>query len=342
MIWLNWRQFRLQALVGAAALAVIACYLVYLGMDIRDAHDAYRSHCTDPGACAQAESQFTGSYRDTLLFLAAGLALIPAVLGSFWGAPLVARELELGTHRLVWNQGVTRRRWLLGRVAFVGLAAMILTGLAGLLLTWAASPYDQVAGDRFGTVAFGARNIVPIGYAFLAFALGAVAGLLMRRTLPAMAVTGVVFLAVQFAVPNLVRPHLMPPERTTLPMTARHINEATNLGDITGAPVIGGLRVPGAPDAWISDTSPLRTADGRTVAESAFNACLDTPPSPPGSGAEGRFGDAAVCLSELDLHVDIEYQPSGRYWAFQAIETGLYLAVGAILIAVAVRRIGRT
>lgn len=338
MIWLNWRQFRLQSLAGALGLALIAGYLLYLGMDIRDAHDAYRSRCADPAACAQAGSQFQSTYTNTLLFLAAGLGLIPVVIGVFWGAPLIARELELGTHRLVWNQSVTRRRWLIGRMAFVGLAAMILPGLAALLLTWAAFPYDQVASDRFGTVEFGARNIVPIGYGLLAFTLGTTVGLFVRRTLPAMAVTGVVFLVVQFTVPNLVRPHLMPPEKATLPMTVQTINQARNLGSITGAPVIGGLRVPGAPDAWISETSPLRTADGRTLGESAFNECLDTPPK---TGAGGTFGDAAVCLSGLDLHVDVEYHPGSRYWPFQLAETGLYLVAGALLTAIALRRVRR-
>ncbi|MEU8802037.1 ABC transporter permease subunit [Spirillospora sp. NPDC048819] len=338
MIWLNWRQFRLQSLAGAIGLALIAGYLLYLGMDIRDAYDAYRSRCADPASCAQAGSQFQSTYKNTLLFLAAGLGLIPVIIGVFWGAPLIARELELGTHRLVWNQSVTRGRWLIGRMAFVGLAAMILPGLAALLLTWAASPYDLVASDRFGTLEFGARDIVPIGHGFLAFTLGTAVGLFVRRTLPAMAITGVVFLVVQFTVPNLVRPHLMPPEKATLPMTVQTINQARNLGSITGTPVIGGLRVPGAPDAWVSETSPLRTADGRTVGERTFNDCLNTPPT---TGAGRTFGDAAVCLSELDLHVDIEYHPSSRYWPFQLAETGLYLVAGALLTAIALRRVRR-
>ncbi|MEU8304108.1 ABC transporter permease subunit [Actinomadura sp. NPDC048955] len=338
MIWLNWRQFRLQAIAGAAGLVLIAAYLLYLGLDIREAHDAYRARCTDTAACAQAVAQFQGAYRNPLLFLAAGLQLIAVVIGAFWGAPLIARELELGTHRLVWSQSVTRRRWLIGRMAFVGLAAVILTGLAALLLTWAASPYDEVAADRFGTIEFGARNIAPIGYALLAFALGTTVGLFVRRTLPAMAITGVVFIVVQFAVPNLVRPHLMPSERTSLPMTAQTVNQARSLGSITGAPVIGGLQVPGAPDAWISETSPLRTRDGRTLSGSTFNACLDTPPK---TGAGGTFGDAAVCLGALDLHVDVEYQPSGRYWNFQLAETGLYLLACALLTAISLRRVRR-
>ncbi|GAA2433402.1 transporter [Actinomadura vinacea] len=336
MIWLNWRQFRLQALAGAIGLLVIAAYLLYLGVEVRDAHDAYRSQC--PGKCAQARSEFQSTYQNTLLFLAAGLWLIPVIVGAFWGAPLIARELELNTHRLVWNQSVTRRRWLTSRIAFVGLGAMILTGLVGLLLTWAAAPYDQVAADRFGTVEFGARNIAPIGYAFLAFTLGAVVGLLVRRTLPAMAITGVVFLVLQISVANMVRPNLMPAEKTTLPMTAQNINQARNLGSITGSPSIGGLQVPGAPDAWISEISPMRTADGRTVASSAFNGCLNTPPK---TGAGGTFGDTAVCLSKLNLHVEMKYQPGSRYWPFQLTETGLYLVVSGILIAIALQRVRR-
>jgi hypothetical protein len=121
-------------------------------------------------------------------------------------------------------------------------------------------------------------------------------------------------------------------------MSDQAIHGAKRLAIIPGAPVIGGMQVPVAPDAWISDTSPMRTADGRTLGEKKFGACLDTPSK---TGAGGTFGDAAVCLSALDLHVDIEYQPGDRYWYFQLAETGLYLLTGALLTAVALRRIRR-
>ncbi|MDL4816282.1 ABC transporter permease subunit [Actinomadura opuntiae] len=337
MIWLTWRQFRVQALVAAAALAVIAAYLVYLGTDIRDAHDAYRARCAGRAAdCPAALAQFRSDYENTLLFLAAGLQLIPVVIGTFWGAPLIARELETGTHRLVWNQSVTRRRWLAVKLAFVALAGAVLTGSAAALLTWAARPFDEATEDRFSTVVFGARDIAPIGYAVLAFALGTVVGLLARRTLPAMAVTGVAFVVLQFTFPNLVRPHLLPPERTTLPMTAQAINGAQNIGSITGGAVVHGLTIPGAPGAWVSDISPFRTADGRTLGGAEFDACLDGPPR---TGAGGRFGDTAVCLGRLNLHVDIAYQPKGRYWAFQGLETAVYLALGGLLAGFGLWRI---
>ncbi|WP_166349491.1 ABC transporter permease subunit [Phytoactinopolyspora limicola] len=338
MRWLTWRQFRIPALAAAVLLILAGGYLLSLGSDIREAYDTYQSHCDDPGDCARAENEFRESYKNTLLFLAAGLNLIPVAIGTFWGAPLIARELETGTHRLVWNQTVTRRRWLLTKLAIIAVACVLVAGLTSAMLTWAAAPYDEVAQDRFSTLVFGARHIAPIGYAVLAFTLGAIIGLLIRRTLPAMAVTSVVVIAIQFAAPNFVRPELLSPEAAAVPMTAETINQATNLGNITGGASIGGVQVPGAPDAWVSSTSPLRTADGQPLDKATFNDCLDTPPD---TGAGGRFGDAAVCLGDLDLHVAIEYQPGERYWPLQGLETGLFLALSALLASFGVWYIRR-
>ncbi|GAP47068.1 ABC transporter permease subunit [Streptomyces azureus] len=335
MMWLSWRQFRIQALFGVGALAVLAVYMVYLGADIRD---AYQAKCQGSANCAEARHQFRSAYQNTLLFLATGLALIPAVIGTFWGAPLVARELENGTHRLVWNQSITRPRWLLSKILLIGLAAVIVTGAAAALLTWAARPFDEAVKEQFETFVFGARNIAPIGYAALAFTFGTVVGLLLRKTLPAMAVTLVVFLAFQFFFPNVVRPSLMPPVKATLPMTVEAINGARNLGSIGGGSVIGGVRIPNAPDAWIAETSPLRTADGKTLSASKFNDCLDSPPK---TGAAGTFGDTAVCLAKHNLHVDVQYHPRSRYWSFQWLETAIYLTLSGILTAFGLWRIRR-
>ena len=325
MTWLTWRQFRVQALAGLAGLALLGAYLVHLGLAIRDGDDAYRSRCRAGGDCAQALAQYLGEYQNILLYLAGLLALVPAVLGMFWGAPLVARELETGTHRLAWNQSVTRTRWFTVKLLVVGGAAMAVSGVASLLLTWAAGPVDRLAGDRFSTIVFGARNVAPVAYAALAFTLGTVVGLLVRRTLPAMALTVLVFTVVQFVVPNVVRPHLMPPVTVSRPMTAEAINEARGLGSITGGPVVKGLTVPGA---WVSGASELRTADGRPLAPDRFDRCFRDPPR---TGATGTFGDTAVCLARLDLHVVLSYQPNQRYWAFQWLESALYLALAGLL-----------
>ncbi|MFD6693435.1 ABC transporter permease subunit [Micromonospora aurantiaca (nom. illeg.)] len=320
MIRMTVRQFRLPALVGAALLVLAGAYLLRLGADIRAVPDPAR---------------LPDRYAQTMLFLAGGFALVPALIGAFWGAPLVARELEQGTHRLVWNQSVPRRRWLAVKLAVLSAAAALVAGVLGALLTWAASPVDRVAGDRFSTVLFGARGVAPVGYAVFGLVLGGVAGLLLRRTLPAMAVVFLAVVVVQLAVPNLLRPHYLPPERITVPMTADTVNRARNLGSITGSPVVGGLDVPGA---WVTDISPLRTGDGRQLSDEAFGTCFREPPR---TGATGTFGDTAVCLGALDLHVDLAYQPNRRFWAFQWIELALHLGAAALLAALGLWHVRR-
>ncbi|MEV1332658.1 ABC transporter permease subunit [Micromonospora costi] len=320
MIRMTLRQFRVQALIGAILLALAAIYLFRLGGDIYAVRDT---------------SQLPNHYEQTMLFLAAGFGLVPALIGAFWGAPLIARELETGTHRLVWNQSVPRRRWLAVKLAVPGLASMAVAGALSALLTWAAAPVDEATGDRFSTMLFGARGVAPIGYAAFGFALGAVTGLLVRRTLPTMAMVFLAVIAMQFAVPNLLRPHFMPADRTTVPMTADAINQARMLGSITGGPVVGGLEVPGA---WVTYTSPLLTSDGRQLSDAAFNECFSNAPK---TGATGTFGDIAVCLDKLNLHVDMAYQPNRRFWPFQWIELGLYLGISALLAAVGLWRVQR-
>ncbi|PTA47877.1 ABC transporter permease subunit [Micromonospora sp. RP3T] len=335
MSWLTWRQFRVPALVGVVALALFAAYVVHLGLDVRDAEDAYRAQCAGRPDCPRL-AQLAVDYENTSLYLAALLAPVPGLLGMFWGAPLVARELEAGTQRLVWNQSVTRRRWLAVKLTVVGLAAMAVTGVAAALVTWAMSPVDRAADNRFSTVLFGARNLAPVAYAVFAVVLGVLIGLVVRRTVPAMAVTALVFVVVQFLVPNLVRPHLMPAEHVTLPMTASAINQARGLGGITGAPVVKGLTLP---DAWITDASELRTRDGTPLDRAIFDGCFTDPPRT--GAAEGPFGDTATCLADHDLHVDVAYQPVARYWSVQWLESGCYLALAGLLAAVAFRRVQR-
>ncbi|MGW4498302.1 ABC transporter permease subunit [Micromonospora sp. NPDC004336] len=320
MIRMSLRQFRVQALVGALLVLLAAGYLFRLGQDIRAVADT---------------AQLPGRYGQTMLFLAAGFGLVPALVGAFWGAPLVARELEAGTHRLVWSQSVPRRRWFAVKLLVVGLAGVAVAAALSALLTWAAGPVDQAAGDRFSGILFGARGVAPVGCVVFGLVLGAVTGLLVRRTLPAMALVFLAMIAVQFAVPNLLRPHYLPAERTTVPMSADAINQARSLGSITGGPVVGGMEIPGS---WVTDTSPLLTSDGRQLSDAAFDRCLDDAPK---TGATGRFGDTAVCLGELDLHVDVAYQPDRRFWPFQWIELAIYLGLGALLVAVGLWRVQR-
>ena len=69
----------------------------------------------------------TFNTRDPVLRLAAQTipVALPAVLGMFWGAPLVARELESGTFRLAWTQGRSRHTWFAAKLAVIGFTTLV-------------------------------------------------------------------------------------------------------------------------------------------------------------------------------------------------------------------------
>ena len=197
MTWLTWRQFRTQALTVLALLAAAAVYLLITGMQLRHSYTSDLATCQAQNDCFplfnQLQTQYNGPYQIAGLLVMAA----PALIGIFWGAPLIAGELERGTHYLAWNQSVTRTRWLAAKFGGVALASVLTAGALSLLVTWWASPLDAISDSRFGTQAFNGRDIAPLGYAVFAFALGVTLGLLIRRTVPAMAVTLAVFVAVQ-------------------------------------------------------------------------------------------------------------------------------------------------
>jgi hypothetical protein len=110
----------------------------------------------------------------------------------------VAKELEQGTQRLAFTQSVTRRRWLLTKVGGLGLAVMA-AGLAlgAIVSAWTTS----VGGDRFGNPAlFTGTGVVAGAWWLFAFLLGTATGSVVRRVLPALAVTVALFLVMLFAV----------------------------------------------------------------------------------------------------------------------------------------------
>jgi hypothetical protein len=331
MIWLTWRQFRPQALTALGALAAIAAYLVVLGLQIRDSYESDVLGC-DPAMCDKAPDLFLDEYRTLLTLTAMLLIGVPALIGVFWGAPLISRELEAGTHRMVWNQSITRTRWLAVKLGVIALAGAAAAGLFSLLLTWAASPYDRLQGARFAAVNFDSRNVVPVAYAVFAVLLGTVAGLLIRRTLPAMAVTLAVFAALQVLMPFAVRPHLQAPVTTAVALTPETAQRAGGLG-IQGQ---GGTDVTlfdyTIPGAWVlGSTHRLRTADGDTVGRDLLDSCRS-----------GEMGGAIACLATKDLHFDVTYHPASRYWTFQWIEFSGFLVAAAALAGVGFWRVRRS
>ncbi|MER8073323.1 ABC transporter permease subunit [Streptomyces sp. NPDC094034] len=317
MIWLTWRQFRTQATVVFAAVAALASVLAVTGPQLADLHETAGSSLAD---------RLSGSDQ-TVYYVGLTVVLaVPAVIGMFWGAPLISRELETGTHRLVWNQSITRARWLAAKLGLGALATMTAAGLASLVVTWWSGPIDRAVNSgggsgtylaRLDPMAFVARGVVPIGYAAFAFVLGVTLGVLIRRTLPAMATTLAVYVAVQLVMPLWGRPHLAAPDQTTVAFTA-----GTPVGIDEGAmEVTVPLDVPGA---WLTSEQTLDAAGHPAAPPTSFADCLHTE-----SGlASLRQVDRCVAgLGELGYQQQVTYQPAGNFWALQWAETGIYLGL---------------
>jgi len=345
MTWVAWRQFRTQALVTLGLLAAFAVLVLVTGLHQRDLYDSLG------GAKCQARNDCPSLYGlDGVLadLLGPALIVLPALLGMFWGAPLVARELESGTHRLAWTQSVTRRRWLTIRVALVGVAALAVAGAASWLVSWWFAPLDAVNMNRFDPSVFDARGVVAIGYAGFAFALGVVAGALLRRTLPAMAATLLGFIAARIAFTVWVRPHLLASRHTLFPLT---LGKAVGFRESPSHVSLFTV-FPPLPNGWAISAAfvdrahhPLSVAQLRDLLARACPTIAASAPQGPGAGngAGPTEGDFQSCMQALShrLQLLVTYQPPSHYWPMQALETGIFLLAALVLIGALIWRFGR-
>jgi hypothetical protein len=261
MIRLTWLQFRTQAVTALATMAAYAVVLAATGPHLARMYAADGLSSCHGGSCANLAVYFTGglvrSIYLPLYLLSIGIILLaPAVIGLFWGAPLIARELETGTSALAWNQSITRTRWLAVKLTIGGLAAIAVTEALCLMQSWWAAPIGRAVGDgasagglaggRFTQLVFDTHGAAPLGYAVFAFTLGITAGALIRRTIPAMAVTLAIFAALQVAMPLWVRPNLAAADHKVVPVAS--VNGAMP-GPGGSTFTLTALNVPGQPGA---------------------------------------------------------------------------------------------
>jgi ABC-type transport system involved in multi-copper enzyme maturation permease subunit len=317
VIWLTWRQFRAQTVVAAGALAALAVVFAITGPQLAHLYDTTVATCRAQHDCQVAVGAFTS--QDNVLQKLTRLAMqvVPALIGIFWGAPLIARELETGTHRLAWTQSVTRGRWLAVKMGLAGLASVATAGLLSLMVTWWSSPFDRVGVNRLDPSLFGQRGIAPVGYAAFAFALGVTAGVLIRRTLPAMAVTLAIFAAVQAAFELRLRAYLITPLRLTSALNMGWVNALGTRAP--GNSLFIGVN-PSLPGDWIY-SSQVTTAAGRTSLGSL----------PQGCGPDSPYQTCVAAIGRMHLRQVVIYQPASRFWAFQWYETAIYLALALAL-----------
>jgi hypothetical protein len=315
MLWLTWRQHRAEGLGGLLLLAALAAVLVVTGLPM---HAAYSKQgvaacVAGVGVAADCEvllQQFAGRYvglGDQLALL----TVLPVLAGVFIGAPLLGRELEHGTWRLAWAQGVTRTRWLAVKLVLLTAAVAVLAVGFTALLTWWRSPLDGIQG-RFDGAAYNFEGVVPTASVVFAFALGTLAGTLARRTIPAMALTFFGYWIVWLPLVLVVRPRFLAPLERTFDAGAATAN--TNAGR-------------GAGQDWILDSGLIDRAGHRlTLAQETaiLRAARDSDIS------------KLAYLHQHGIRSLEVYQPGDRFWTFQLIEAGLLVALAAVLLAIAV------
>jgi hypothetical protein len=234
---------------------------------------------------------------------------VPLLLGLFLGAPLLAREFEEGTNGFAWTQCTTRRRWLSSNLLWMIIVAAGWGAAITSVVTWWSLSEISLGRSRLGPGPFDIQGIVPIAYSVFAVALGVVIGAAIRRVVPAMATTLVAFATVRIVIAVLLRPHFMSPSSTVVPL----------------GPSSGEL-----PDgAWLLSNGAYIGPNGKNfgpfVTSSQAPAC--------------RPGVTDSCLASHGFHLLLTYQRAGRFWAFQGIEAGIFLALTAVVVALAYRMV---
>jgi hypothetical protein len=324
MAGVTWRQHR-AALAGLAVL--LGALAVWLWTAGSSAHDAWAAAtaCRPAGSanCQDLAAAFNGTWN-AISIPAALLQVVPALIGAFTGAPVLARELETGTFRFAWTQGFGRRRWVLAKL--VALATVLAAaGVAfGALVSWGFQPFSAPGNQDLGLYGnsplvgqFSLREVTFPAWTLAAFAIGALAGMVIRRVVPAIVAALAVYAGLAIATVAFLREHYLAPLVTSSP------------------------NVPGT--AWI--TGQWWTKDGRFAFSGnppdslvgQFCNFPQTGVSKTGGGLSGAASAPAPtiqqCLAPHGYTQWTSYQPATRFWPFQWIEGGWLLALSVLLIA---------
>lgn len=321
MIWVTWRQHRGQFLLAVVALAAFGSLLLVTGFQMRSAfRDTGLAACLsrvdvgellpEPDAgCGELGAAFAGRFFNYRLLGLVAFLVFPIAFGVFWGAPVVAGELERRTHQLVWTQGITRTRWAVVKLAVLAGVVMAAAVALTAMIDWWMDPLNRATGERFGWLIFDQQGLVPVGYTVFAFALGALSGAVTRRTQRAVAVTIVAFLVIRFGVAVELRPRFLPQQERTYPVLG-----TGGPNRLAGDWVIGGGG-PGVGAVFAADGTRIK--GGQMVCGSDLaDECRD------------EVGPGAYNFEVI--------QPAERFWTFQAIETSIFLVLASAALAMTV------
>ena len=322
MAWVTWRQHRIALAGVAALLGALAVYLWLAGLQLHHAYAAAAAcHPASSLACANMIIDFNATYAPAATAIASLLHVVPALIGAFVGAPVLARELETGTFRYAWTLGFGRWRWTLAKLVPLAVVVAAAAGAFSLLFSWYFQPFFADGNNiPFTPELFDLRGVAFAAWTLAAFAIGALAGMLIRRVVPAIAATLAAWAGLAFATGLYLRQHY------AVPLLASNLN------------------VPGS--AWI--ISNWWTKGGRTLSQATMNQVIHSTIQQIAPVVHSKAQKQQVIFNTVPQYLTqhgytqwTRYQPGSRFWPFQWIEGGWLLALSLLLIAATVWLVGR-
>jgi hypothetical protein len=316
MIWVTWAQHRREALVSGLILTVAAALLVITGLimlaDFKSSGAASCAPAAGPAvgvfssgtSCEPVVGAFFGRWFSLTQTASLALMTLPVLLGVFIAAPLLSREFEQRTHLFAWSQSITKLRWVVVKLGLFAAVVLVSAAALTVLVMWWHAPLDRAfSGGPWA--AFSIQGIAPIAYAVFALSLGTLAGLVFRRTIPAMALTLFVFVGVRILIAQ-VRPHFM----TAVTGSALDVKQGS----------------------WLLSPNYYTDAQGHHVSFEQVNQMVTVY----ASTAPKTFNGATVMdyLHQQGISLLTDYQPPDRFWTFQLIEAALFFGLAISLFAV--------
>jgi hypothetical protein len=310
MIWLTWRQQRLETLITATILALLAVAFIPPGIHLADLFaQEHLARCVNSytPACRYAVTNLGNSAGTFRGLLDSGwFNLIPGLIGVAVAVPLLL-DLEQGTIRLAWTQSITRRRWITTKLAMATGTVLLAAAAFSALFTWYQQPLDRIYGrwDKFDF-----EWIAPLGYAVFALGLALAIGVLWRRSAAAIVVGFGLYVAARLFVQSWLRQHFVTPLSATW---GPHFHTAPNLNA-----------------AWVISSGPSdKAGHAFTGNSSVFQECAR-------SAANGLKGLDQHCMARHGAgYSHVVWQPASRFWEFQGIETALFAGTALVLLAFA-------
>jgi hypothetical protein len=335
VIWVTWRQHRAEALVAAVLFSAVVAGLLIVGTVARErAQTLGLPQCLATNRDCGGGLEKLHDYFHTIPPFTGALVALPILAAVFWAAPLVSREYEAGTHRLAWTQSVSPLRWITTKVILV-FGVLTAAALAiSLLAMWALSPLMPAFGGRFNSIWYSLQGIVPVASMLFALSVGIAASALIRRTIPAMAITLAVYAVTRVPI-HWLRSHFAPSLNQTVDVPLSDL-----LQNPVGSPAddFTGILEPGD---WLLNgdvTDPAGHVLGATTnnIDILRAYCPDLTMTRTDTGPLNVSAACQTKIEGLSLHETVTYQPATHFWLVQTVEGAIFLLGAALLIGTAI------